>query len=220
MYQQVFLPAIVGYVPDRMVQCIASLLDFCYLARRSEHDTFTLQAMDELLEKFHHLRAVFEEAGIRPDGFALPRQHALVHYVRSIQLFGSPNGLCSSITESRHISAVKKPWRASSRHNPLGQIIRRNTRLSKLAAARVEFGRRNMFYGDILSYELLTAGLEAPGDNEDSQDERFRDVADAMASDDAPAESQVTLSDRPGTSFSTIILRLAKLSSSIYLQNP
>ncbi|EIW51958.1 uncharacterized protein TRAVEDRAFT_40766 [Trametes versicolor FP-101664 SS1] len=194
---KVFLPAIVGYVPEKMVQCIAALLDFCYLARRSAHDTFSLRAMDELLEKFHQLRTVFEEVGIRPDGFALPRQHALVHYVRSIQLFGSPNGLCSSITESRHISAVKKPWRDSSRNNPLGQIIRKNTRLSKLAAARVEFGRRNMFYGDVLTHAYLTAGLDAPEDKEDIQDERFRDLADAIASDDAPAESLVTLSERP-----------------------
>ena len=122
-----------------MVQCLTAFLDFCYLARRSSHDSFTLHAMDELLGRFHELRTIFVEAGIRPDGFALPRQHALDHYVRSIQLFGSPNGLCSSITESRHISAVKRPWRASSRHNPLGQIIRRNTRLSKLAAVQVKF---------------------------------------------------------------------------------
>ncbi|KAH9848078.1 hypothetical protein C2E23DRAFT_940922 [Lenzites betulinus] len=182
----IFIPAIVGYVPERMVQCITCLLDFCYLARRSEHDTFTLQAMDRLLEQFHQLRTVFEDVGIRPDGFALPRQHSLVHYVRSIQLFGSPNGLCSSITESRHISAVKKPWRASSRHNPLGQILRKNTRLSKLAALRVEFGRRNMFYGDVLSYTLLSAGLDAPEDKEEAQDERFpyvskiHDLADTL----------------------------------------
>jgi hypothetical protein len=49
-------------------------------------------------------------AGVRPDGFALPRQHALVHYLMLIRLFGLPNGLCSSITESKHIKAVKQPW--------------------------------------------------------------------------------------------------------------
>ncbi|OJT10478.1 hypothetical protein TRAPUB_13008, partial [Trametes pubescens] len=188
---------IVGYVPDKMIQCIAALLDFCYLARRSAHDTYSLRAMDEFLEKFHQLRTVFEEVGICPTGFALPRQHALVHYVRSIQLFGSPNGLCSSITESRHISAVKKPWRDSSRHNPLGQIIRKNTHLSKVAAARVEFGRRNMFYGDVLTHAYLTAGLDAPEDKEDDQDECFRELAEAMASDDTPADALVTLSERP-----------------------
>ena len=147
-----------------MVQCLAAFLDFCYLTRRSSHDSFTLQAMHKLLERFHELRVIFAEVGIRPDGFALPRQHALVHYVRSIQLFGSPNGLCSSITESRHITAVKRPWRASSRHHPLGQIIRRNTRLSKLAAAQVEFGRRNMLYEDAVTHSLLSHGHDAPAE--------------------------------------------------------
>ena len=153
---QVFLPAIVGYVPDAMVQCIAVFLDFCYLARRPSHDTLSLAAMDDLLEQFKTLREVFEHEGVRGDeGFALPRQHSLFHYVWSIKMFGSPNGLCSSITESKHIAAVKQPWRESNRRNPLGQIIRKNTRMNKLAAARSEFGRRNMLYGDVLTYARL-----------------------------------------------------------------
>ncbi|KAH9846008.1 hypothetical protein C2E23DRAFT_872599 [Lenzites betulinus] len=194
---KIFVPAIVGYVPTRMIQCITALLDFTYLARRSAHDSFSLLAMEQNLARFHQLRDVFEVAGIRPDGFVLPCQHALVHYVRSIQLFGSPNGLCSSITESRHITAVKKPWRSSSRHNSLGQIIRKNTRLSKLAAARVEFGRRNMLYSDVLTHAFLTTGADPPNDVEAAQDMRYRELADAIASDDSPAEAQVSLSSRP-----------------------
>ncbi|KIJ16060.1 hypothetical protein PAXINDRAFT_76254, partial [Paxillus involutus ATCC 200175] len=42
--------------------------------------------------------------------------------------FGAPNGLCPSITESKHITAVKKPWRRSNKHNALGQILRTNQR--------------------------------------------------------------------------------------------
>ncbi|KDQ58372.1 hypothetical protein JAAARDRAFT_128445 [Jaapia argillacea MUCL 33604] len=144
---KVFLPAIVGYVPDDMVRCIAAFLDFCYLARRPSHDSPCLASMAEALGRFHHYRVIFEEEGIRPNGFSLPRQHAMVHYIKNIQLFGSPNGLCSSITESKHIPVVKRPWRASNRNQPIGQMIRRNTRNSKLAALRVEFGRRRMFRG-------------------------------------------------------------------------
>jgi len=62
-----------------------------------------------------------------------------------IREFGAPNGLCSSITESKHIKAVKEPWRRSSRFEALGQMLLTNQRLDKLAAARVDFKARGMF---------------------------------------------------------------------------
>lgn len=170
-FWQVFLPSIAGHVPPSMVQCVAALLDFSYLARRSAHDLESLDAMDEALARFHEHRVVFQEAGIRPNGFSLPRQHALVHYVENIKLFGSPNGLCSSITESAHIRAVKRPWRRSSKYKPLLQILRTNTRLSKLAAARAEYKKRGMLVGDVLHAALRTAGLNTDeGDDEGWED--------------------------------------------------
>ncbi|KAJ7883643.1 hypothetical protein B0H14DRAFT_2273060, partial [Mycena olivaceomarginata] len=61
------------------------------------------------------------------------------HACAASELFGAPGGLCSSITESRHITAVKKPWRRSSRYNALGQMLLTLQRLDKLAAARADF---------------------------------------------------------------------------------
>ncbi|KAH9912325.1 uncharacterized protein B0H18DRAFT_1088486 [Fomitopsis serialis] len=148
---KVYLPAIEGHVPDGMVRCFAAYLDFCYLARRSAHDDNSLAAMQEALDRFHTHRVIFETLGIRPDGFSLPRQHALVHYIAGIRLFGSPNGVCSSITESKHIRAVKKPWRTSSRNNPLLEMLRTNQRLDKLAAARSCFTNHHMLDGDVLA---------------------------------------------------------------------
>ena len=167
--------------------------------------------MEDLLRQFETLRVVFEQEGIRfEEGFALPRQHALFHYVRSIRLFGSPNGLCSSITESKHIAAVKEPWRESNRRNPLSQIIRKITRKAKLAAARVEYGRRNMLYGDVLTYVRLLAGLfvdsdssgssDNSDDSEAADDVRFRELADAVEAEEGQGvEGVVDLSDTPGT---------------------
>ncbi|KAK7007132.1 hypothetical protein R3P38DRAFT_2554040, partial [Favolaschia claudopus] len=85
-------------------------------------------------------------SGVRID-ISLPRQHSLVHYPRSVYLFGSPNGLCSSITESKHIKAVKEPWRRSSRFNALSQMLRTLTRLDKVAALKSDFTRRGMMTG-------------------------------------------------------------------------
>ncbi|KAH9937976.1 hypothetical protein B0H21DRAFT_698721 [Amylocystis lapponica] len=189
---KVFLPAIVGYVPDKMVHCIRAFLDFCYIARRSAHDTESLTAMDDALARFHEHRTIFEDVGVRPNGFSLPRQHALAHYVYNIKLFGSPNGLCSSITESKHITSVKRPWRRSNRNHALGQIIRTNTRLNKLAATRIEFARRRMLDGDVLSHARRAVGLDSLTDSdEDSDDENERatlaDVADELGQPQLPA---------------------------------
>jgi hypothetical protein len=56
-----------------------------------------------------------------------------------IHLFGAPNGLCSSITESKHIKAVKQPWQQSNRYHALLQMLVMNQWLDKLAAAQADF---------------------------------------------------------------------------------
>ena len=73
----------------------------------------------------------------------------MVHYHALIRLFGAPNGLCSSITESKHITAVKVPWRRSNRNQPLAQMLMTNQRSDKLAAARIDFTERGMLQGDL-----------------------------------------------------------------------
>ena len=151
---KVYLPAIEGYVPDKMIKTMRAFLDFCYLAR---HDTLTddtLNELDEALARFHRHREIFCTTGIRPKGFSLPRQHAMSHYRRHIENFGVPNGLCSSITESKHIKAVKEPWRRSNRFKALGQMLLTNQRLDKLAAARVKFTHYGLLAGTCLSETL------------------------------------------------------------------
>jgi hypothetical protein len=86
-----------------------------------------------------------------PRVFNLPRQHSLIHYVKLIRAYGAPNGLCSSITESKHIKAVKEPWRRSNRYNALSQMLLTNQRLDKLVAARLDFTDRDMLEGTCLS---------------------------------------------------------------------
>ncbi|KAH9935835.1 hypothetical protein B0H21DRAFT_699140 [Amylocystis lapponica] len=140
---KVYLPAIAGYVPHAMVRTIRYFLEFCYLGRCDVHTNETVAEMERILTHFHHEREIFRTCGVR-NGFSLPRQHSLIHYPRMVWEFGAPNGLCSSITESRHIKAVKEPWRRSSRFNALGQMLITNQRLDKLAASRVDFKSRGM----------------------------------------------------------------------------
>jgi hypothetical protein len=147
---QVYLPAIEGHVPRDCVRSFRAFLEFCYIARRNVHNESTLEDLHNALQCFPQYRTVFETTGVRVD-FNLPRQHFMTHYYQLIWLFGAPNGLCSSITESKHIKAVKEPWRRSNRYEALGQMLLTNQRLDKLAAARVDFARRKMLEGTCLS---------------------------------------------------------------------
>ncbi|KAF7971987.1 hypothetical protein HWV62_19335 [Athelia sp. TMB] len=140
---KVYIAAIDGLVPDRVVCAVRTFVDFCYLARRNIHDTDSLEEMDKVLGEFHEHHKIFIELGIRTD-FNLPRQHSARHWTKLIREFGAPNGLCSSITESKHIKAVKRPWRRSKRYKALQQMLLINQRHDKLAAARIDFVRRGM----------------------------------------------------------------------------
>lgn len=144
-----------------MVQTFRAFLEFCYIARRDVQDTSSLNELKDALSRFHRHRHIFVACGVRLD-FSLPRQHSLVHYLQSIRAFGAPNGLCSSITECKHIKAVKKPWKRSSRYEALGQMLLINQRLDKLAASRVDFAARGMLEGDCLDSVLLALGGSPP----------------------------------------------------------
>ncbi|KAI9434179.1 hypothetical protein H4582DRAFT_2081203 [Lactarius indigo] len=90
---KVYLPAIVGHVPEEIVMCLSAFLDACYIIRRNDINSNVLSDLDAALGRFSDLH-----------------EHSLVHYWRQVEDFGAPGGLCSSITESRHITTVKKPW--------------------------------------------------------------------------------------------------------------
>ncbi|KAI6132289.1 hypothetical protein EV401DRAFT_2053882 [Pisolithus croceorrhizus] len=120
---QVYIAAIEGHVPKDVVCTFRAFLEFCYL-------------IDDALRHFHLYREVFRNAG---------------HYHYLIRQFGAPNGLCSSITESKHIKAVKRPYRCTNCFQALGQILLINQRLDKLTAACADFKSRGMLNGSYLS---------------------------------------------------------------------
>jgi hypothetical protein len=131
------LPAIVGYVPDQMVQAIAAFMDFCYLVRQSSLNEADLAAIDEAAIRFKRDCVVFTDLGVYTgDEISIPRIHAMQHYRQLIEDYGAPNGLCSSITESKHIRAVKIPWRTSNKNNALSQMLLSNQCLNKLIQFR------------------------------------------------------------------------------------
>ncbi|KAG2005607.1 hypothetical protein CC2G_001999 [Coprinopsis cinerea AmutBmut pab1-1] len=193
---KVYIPAIVGYVPDDMVKCLVSFMDACYIFRRNGITVSALETAKIRLAEFHALREVFVKEGTRSH-CSLPRQHALSHFIDAIRNFGAPNGLCSSITESRHISAVKEPWRRSNRNDPLLQMLQTIVRLDKMAALRRKLMHHGKLEGTTAMYMAMDEGEMAEkrdvgneemvdGDSDDDEgvgadgiDDRVDDVAPA-----------------------------------------
>ena len=137
-----------GHLPADVLRTFRALLEFYYIAHRDVITEEDLNELQDAISRFHSFREVF--APIRDGkGFSLPRQHAIVHYPELIRLFSAPNGLCSSIPESKHIRAVKEPWSRSNRNEALFQMLTTNQRLDQLAAARVDFTKRKMLNGTL-----------------------------------------------------------------------
>ncbi|KAI9444386.1 hypothetical protein BJY52DRAFT_1206719 [Lactarius psammicola] len=128
---KVYLGAIAGYLPPMMVCCISTFIDACYVAHRNTISTSAL-----------------EWSGVRMS-ISLPRQHALSHYALLIQLFGSPNGLCSSITESKHIKA----------------ILRTLVQLEKMAAHHHLLASKGLMKGTTASYMAGVTYKQGPQEN-------------------------------------------------------
>jgi hypothetical protein len=202
LWIQVYLAAIKGLVPDNMVKCIREFIECCYITRRNAITSSDLEAFSEHLGRFLELRNIFIETGVRTS-ISLPRQHSLMHYITKIELFGSPNGVCSSITESTHITAVKKPWRRSNRDNPLPQMMQTVSRLYKLNALRQVFENRGMLEGKLSDYAyafvsgnlpaMRPYGIQTEQDEDDEGDEN-----EAGPSPGAAVNAQVSLASTKG----------------------
>ena len=166
--------AIEAFVPPDVVKTFTAFLEFYYIAHRNIITEASLEQLRDALSRFHTTRQVFVGTS-RPDNhsaaFSLPRQHTMSHYYDHIKNFGAPNGVCSSITESKHISAVKQPWRWSNKHVPLPQMLKANTQLDKLAAAHADFLARSMLVDSC----LIQAVKDIIVDNEDSTDDTTGD---------------------------------------------
>jgi len=185
--------AIEAFVPPAVVKTFAAFLEFCYIARRNIITDDSLEKLNVALLRFHESRQVFSGTvrADSPSGFSLPRQHSMVHYYDHIKNFGSPNGLCSSITESKHIAAVKRPWRRSNKHAALPQMLKVNERLDKLAAARADFAARGMLVDSCLIQAIRDTFR---GDSEDLMDEDMDD-SDEFDKPDSPTDEEINALD-------------------------
>lgn len=186
-----------------MVQAVRAFLEFCYLARRPSINADALHDLNQHICLFHNKRSIFQTTGVRNSkGLSLPRQHSMSHYPELIQEFGAPNGLCSSITESKHIKAVKQTYRRSSKNRPLGQMLLANQRLDKLHRYRVELSSLGMLDGLPLGLDLVggSSGLPLAA----SRQPHGEGAEDSGALPGERVQSEVKLAKTRGTSFSNV----------------
>lgn len=175
---------------------MAAFLDICYIIRLNAIDSDTIEnQLTDALDRYDQYRQIFITTGVR-DNFNLPRNHARKHIIQAIRLFGSPNGLCSSITESKHIVAVKKPWRRSARYEALKQMLVTNTRTEKMHAAGAVFAARGMLVGSSLEYARRMKDGEAPVPPDEIEDE---DVDEQGAAEGPRVMSSICLAKRQST---------------------
>lgn len=130
---KILLGCLIGKMPAQGIRACRALLDFIYLAQYTTHDDHTLQYMQDALNLFHANRQYFITTGIRVD-FNIPKFHSLLHYITSIQYFGTTDNYNTETFERLHIDFAKEGWRASNHKNELPQMITWLERQEKVAA--------------------------------------------------------------------------------------
>ncbi|KAF9062687.1 hypothetical protein BDP27DRAFT_1385099 [Rhodocollybia butyracea] len=72
---KVYLSAIADYMPESIMKCLSTFMDFCYLVQRPTLDETTFKEVQTLIDRYHHYREAFHMSGVR-EHFSLPRQHS------------------------------------------------------------------------------------------------------------------------------------------------
>ncbi|KAJ6473474.1 hypothetical protein DFH09DRAFT_953608 [Mycena vulgaris] len=119
---RILLGCLVGKLPAKGIRACRAILDFIYLSQYSTHDDGTLASMQDALKVWHTNRSYFVDATVR-EHFNIPKFHSLLHYVDSIQYFGTTDNYNTEMFERLHIDFAKNGWRASNRRDEFPQMI-------------------------------------------------------------------------------------------------
>ena len=133
---KILLGSIIGAVPKRVIKAARSLLDFIYLAQYTSHSDENLGYMEEALKTFHKEKGVFQELwpGL---SFDFPKLHSLLHFSRSIRLFGATDNYNTEQFEHLHIDLAKDAYRASNKREERLQMIKWLERIEQIDIFRM-----------------------------------------------------------------------------------
>jgi hypothetical protein len=124
---KVLLSTLVGAVNTQVVSAVRSLLDFGYLAHMASMTDEDLTDMDQVLQEFHQHKSALVSKGIMmfTQFDDIPKLHMILHYTWSICQLGTPDGYSTKSPESLHTEFVKTPWRKTSMHDPIPQMVKK-----------------------------------------------------------------------------------------------
>jgi hypothetical protein len=131
--EKIVLGLFAGAVPAAAQQAARALLDFCYYARWEQHDSKSLDAMEDALDAFHANKQVFIDLGVR-EHFNFQKLHSLEHYVRSIYLLGAADGYSTETSERLHIDFAKQAYMFTNRRDFTAQMTKWLVRREKMAS--------------------------------------------------------------------------------------
>jgi hypothetical protein len=129
---KILLGCLVGIMAPSGIKAVKALLDFIYLVQYSTHNTVTLGYIKDALTEFHQNKEFFIQVECR-EHLNLPKLHSLLHYVESIELFGTTDNYNTEMFERLHIDFAKHGWRATNQRDEFPQMIRWLSRQEKIS---------------------------------------------------------------------------------------
>lgn len=141
---KILLCAVADVMPSRGVKAVKAFLDFLYLAQYSTHDDDTLKYLRAALKEFHQYADFFITMGCR-DHLNLPKLHSLIHYIESIEFFGTTDNYNTEMFERLHIDFAKYGWRATNQRDEFPQMINWLSRQEKIGQLEKDIESRLAF---------------------------------------------------------------------------
>ena len=102
-----------GQVASCVLRAVRALLDFVHLTQYPSHTTQTLTHLEDCLACFHENKAIFVDLGVR-NYLNIPKFHSLLHYSRTITLFGTTDNYNTEQSECLHIDCAKDAYLATN----------------------------------------------------------------------------------------------------------
>ena len=126
---------------SHIIKSVRALLDFVFLAQYQSHTMESIELLWDSLAAFHDHKAVFLDLGVR-NSFNLPKLHSLIHYMSSIQLFGTMDNYNTEQSERLHIDLAKDAYCATNRKDEYAQMMVWLERREKMQRHAAPINRR------------------------------------------------------------------------------